>query len=629
MSLAIGQQLDQFALMERVGQGGMAIVYRGQDTRLGRSVAVKVLHDHLAESLESRERFEREAKAVAKLRHRNILEIYGFSGANSDCSYIVTEYIDGPTLAEFCDNYTLRHPEVAAMITLQIAQALGHAHSQGIVHRDVKPENMMVRRDGIIKLTDFGIAHMIDLQRMTMTGQLLGSPAYMSPEHMTGVEIDHRADIFALGIVLYQLMCGDLPFSGRNPHEVLRKIADTNYRDPSLVNPKVCKHLQRIVSKALSQRREDRYQTAGLFAADLQRFLNDSGLEDVDAELQRFFDTPASYEVALQKRLVQKLYQRGQKALPKQKGLALEAFSRVLTLEPKHAGVTNQLRTFQSKQRRQKTGLAVLSIVLLSAGANSIWQRQRTKSAKVDRADSIASVRSDSPTPDKAPGPLSPLESVIKSQQPSDPVPIIKKNLLGSATTQQGSPPQISTPTKKPGLHQTTSTKPTTSTAPTRPKRTKNAPSPSKNITARVVRVSVFPANSEVRVDSGPWQKVPGRFVDVAVTQSSRTVSARNRCCQSTSAPITKDNKVMQLSLRWLPARIKPTCDKPNTSVRVNGKPAAVGQYVTVPIVSSYGTRNVEVVFANSELGRFRKRVKVRYHDSQVIECAFSVPSLP
>src|SRR5687768_18382494 len=181
----------------------MAVVYKGLDTSLHREVAVKVLHPHLASHEEAKKRFEREARAVAKLRHENILEIFDYSGKESADSYIVTEFIRGRTLRTFIAGHQIAFPEIAAMIVVEVCRALQHAHSLGVLHRDVKPENIMIRTDGVVKLTDFGIAQMLDHHRLTVTGQLLGSPAYMSPEHIEGGQLDFRTDVFAAGIVLY------------------------------------------------------------------------------------------------------------------------------------------------------------------------------------------------------------------------------------------------------------------------------------------------------------------------------------------------------------------------------------------------------------------------------------------
>ncbi|HEY8926569.1 MAG TPA: serine/threonine-protein kinase, partial [Polyangia bacterium] len=186
---------SRYRLIEEVGQGGMAIVYRAKDDSLKREVAIKVLHRHLSAEPESKARLEREAQAVAKLRHDNILEIFDYSGADASSSYIVTELIHGETLKQFLARRSIGHPEVASLITAELCGALVHAHGMGIIHRDVKPENVMIRNDGLLKLMDFGIAQVLDLERMTVTGQLLGSPAYMAPELIEGKPLDVRTDV--------------------------------------------------------------------------------------------------------------------------------------------------------------------------------------------------------------------------------------------------------------------------------------------------------------------------------------------------------------------------------------------------------------------------------------------------
>ena len=267
---------DRYTLIEEVGQGGMAVVYRAQDETLKRVVAIKVLHQHLAAEPESKARLEREAQAVAKLRHDNILEIFDYSGHDSQSAYIVTEFIDGQTLKQFLTAHTLRYPEVAALISIEVCGALAHAHSVGVLHRDVKPENVMVRKDGLLKLMDFGIAQVLDLERMTVTGQLLGSPAYMAPEIVEGKPLDFRTDVFSVGIMLYLLATGSLPFTGKNPHEVLRRITEGKFPDPRLVGRGVDQALSRIIAKALARRPEDRYADVGPLADELRAYLNDA-----------------------------------------------------------------------------------------------------------------------------------------------------------------------------------------------------------------------------------------------------------------------------------------------------------------------------------------------------------------
>jgi serine/threonine-protein kinase len=375
--------LVKYRLLEQVGHGGMAVVYRGMDTILNREVAVKILHSHLAEQDESKQRFQREAHAVAKLRHDNIIEIYDYSGLDSPESYIVTEFIHGQTLKEYLARHAISHPEIAAMIIVEVCNALSHAHSLGVIHRDVKPENIMIRDDGRVKLTDFGIAQVVDVQRLTITGQLLGSPAYMAPELVEGKRIDFRADVFSVGVLLYQLATAELPFKGKNPHEVLKRISDGRYVDPEVASPVVGTRLARIIRKTLAHDPEARYADVLQLRNDLSDYLNDVEVTELRAELTAYFGAPAEYSRELQGRVVQALTKRGEASLAARKvPQALEYFNRVLGVDPSNRPVLDLLGRVT---RRRRVGRAAVLIALsgtIGAGAYllaSRWPEARLK----------------------------------------------------------------------------------------------------------------------------------------------------------------------------------------------------------------------------------------------------------
>ena len=357
----------------------MAVVYRAQDETLRREVAVKVLHPHLLAESESRARLQREAQAVAKLNHDGILQIFDYSGDDAESSFIVTEFIDGQTLKQFLANRKLPVPELAALIVLEVGSALAHAHSFGIIHRDVKPENVMVRKDGAIKLMDFGVAQVVDLERMTVTGQILGSPAYMAPEVLDGKTLDFRSDVFSLGVMLYQMATGVLPFAGKNPHEVLKRIGEGRFADPRTVDPRVSDHLAKVITRSLARNPDDRYPRLTLMLDDLRAYAADAGLENVREELGRYLTGPESYEKGLEHRLATALVASGQREQAAGRSArSLELWNRALALEPENPTVLAELRRLERGERvRRWVTLAVVLAVLagIGSGTFAIWRR--------------------------------------------------------------------------------------------------------------------------------------------------------------------------------------------------------------------------------------------------------------
>jgi serine/threonine-protein kinase len=377
-------------------------VFRAHDETLKREVAVKLLHHHLAAEPESKARLEREAQAVAKLRHQNILEIFDYSGIASDSAYIVTEFIDGQTLKQLFSARPIRHPEVAAMIASEIGGALAHAHAAGIIHRDVKPENVMIRKDGLVKLMDFGIAQVIDLQRMTVTGQLLGSPAYMAPELIEGKPLDFRTDVFSVGIMLYQLATGALPFAGKNPHEVLRRISEGKFADPRTVNRLVGDGLARIIKHALAREPDQRYGDVSRFVSELQAHLAEAGLTDVREELRAFFADPEAYEAGLPARLSAGLVASARAALAAGKtSRAMELWNRVLSLDPAHPEVLAALRRLEGRHRLRGAALVAGGLALFLGVS---WAIVQTRPARLaTRAAGSANQTASRQTPSSPP----------------------------------------------------------------------------------------------------------------------------------------------------------------------------------------------------------------------------------
>ena len=324
----------RYKVLQEVGRGGMAVVYKAFDERIKRTVAVKVLYPYLADREENKIRFKREAQVAANLKHRNVVSVFDYSGLDSEDNYIVAEFIEGTTLKKFRGEHRISLPEVAAMMVEQIAGALQHAHENGVTHRDVKPENVMIDADGTLKLTDFGIAQMIDFQQMTVTGTMIGSPAHMSPEHIEGRKLDHRADIFSLGTVFYVLAVGGLPFQGNSAHALLKNILDGNYVSAVRAYPPIGKALSDIIDRCMARRPEDRYQTCKALQADLQEYLEQFGFTDIRKELSQFFNEPRLYEDSRRQRVVERLVDMGKKSVRLRKvGEALRLFDRALALD--------------------------------------------------------------------------------------------------------------------------------------------------------------------------------------------------------------------------------------------------------------------------------------------------------
>jgi serine/threonine-protein kinase len=366
----IGTNLGKYEVLEEIGRGGMAVVFRGYDRTLDRDVAIKVLHPHLSRQVESKQRFRREARAVARLRFPNILEIYDYTGIDSDQAYIVTEFIHGMTLRRFFEDTPDVPTEVSALVALEIARGLRHAHQNDIIHRDIKPENIMIRRDGVVKITDFGIAQMAGSTQMTLTGQILGSPAHMSPEQVENKPLDFRADIFSLGTVLYWMVTGQLPFQGRNPHAVIKRLVEGDFTEPMRLRPGIGDQMARITRRCLATNPDDRYPEVSTFIADVEAFLTDLDLPVSGAELSRYFDQPAEYTERHRRKLVATLTHRGrEEKRARRYPQALNYFNRVLAMDEANEEVLALIEAMTSRRRwRRVVEIAAVTLALVAAG---------------------------------------------------------------------------------------------------------------------------------------------------------------------------------------------------------------------------------------------------------------------
>jgi len=448
-------ELTKYELLEEIGHGGMATVYRARDLRLGREVAIKIIHKHLRENAEVGTRFIAEARAAAKLHHPGIVEVFDVSSEDDAERYLVVELLRGATLRKVLVDHRDLPAEVGAAIVLELCEAVEHAHEAAIIHRDIKPENVLVelpadraaalaeashpgasgpppKSDGpssrrgaasptssrglspselgetgdtpesdpnalpaddtgtrrraqsadggekaerarsrererevakkaraadlgvIIKLTDFGIAKILDAQGVTSTGQVLGSPAHMAPEQIEGGDVDVRTDVFGLGVLMYECLAGHLPFEGKNPAQVLRKVLEGLYSPVDRERPMTGGRWGRIVARALARDVAERTASPGALAREIRAELAALGITDPKAEILAYFADPRGYPEALSARLVPRLVARGEAArktgdVP---GAAAD-FNRALALSPSDLAILKRIGSLTSSAGRR------------------------------------------------------------------------------------------------------------------------------------------------------------------------------------------------------------------------------------------------------------------------------------
>lgn len=269
----IGKMLDdRYEILEVIGEGGMAIVYRALDHRLNRDVAVKIMRDEMAADEEFRRRFCTESHAVAMLSHPNIVAVYDVSH-NDNVEYIVMELVDGITLKQYIERKGVVAWKEVVHFTKQISKALAHAHERGIIHRDIKPQNIMLLRDGTIKVGDFGIAA-LENEVYENNGEAIGSIHYIAPEQARGECPDARSDIYSLGVMMYEMLTGGLPFTGNTLGEIAVQHMNAKPVPPHEKNPEIPLELERITLRAMSAELSERYQSANELLSDLEAFIH-------------------------------------------------------------------------------------------------------------------------------------------------------------------------------------------------------------------------------------------------------------------------------------------------------------------------------------------------------------------
>ena len=278
MDKFIGKRLDgKYEIHNLVGMGGMAYVYRAYDRVEDRWVAIKILKEEFSDNSDFLRRFRNEAKAITLLSHPNIVEVYDVSFGDR-LQYIVMEYIDGITLKQYIEQEGVIRWDEAVHFTIQILLALEHAHEKGIIHRDIKPQNVMLLQNGTIKVTDFGIARFSQSETQTMTDKAIGSVHYIAPEQARGDYITNKADIYSVGVMLYEMLTGQLPFVADSAVSVALMQLQAKPVMPRELNPNLARGLEQITMKAMEKNPVDRFQSAGEMLDDIAQFRRNPGM---------------------------------------------------------------------------------------------------------------------------------------------------------------------------------------------------------------------------------------------------------------------------------------------------------------------------------------------------------------
>ena len=277
--------IGNYKILDIIGRGGMSRVYTAIHVPLDRVVVVKEMGKN-----ESRKRFKQEALISAELDHPNIVSVYDYFTIGQSC-YLVMQYVDGINLAEIIDRTGALHPETAALIAHEICLAVGYAHKSEIIHRDIKPTNVLIASDGFVKITDFGVARGKTHPHLTSTGAVIGTPYYMSPEQADGDDLTPCSDIYSIGIVLYEMSTGRKPFTGQNAHAVTARVIRGHYASPFFTMPYHSYRLARIINRAMKKNKNRRYGSADNMAAALRGFIGWKKLAQKNAILKELVES--------------------------------------------------------------------------------------------------------------------------------------------------------------------------------------------------------------------------------------------------------------------------------------------------------------------------------------------------
>lgn len=350
----INRSVKNFEIKELIATGGMAAIYKAVQVSLDRVVAIKILHGHLAQDQNFITRFEREAKAAANLQHENIVNIIDF-GKAEDVYFIAMEYVEGRSLKDLIASIKFIPLDIALTIAHAIIQGLDHAHKKGVVHRDIKPANILISHNGVAKIADFGLAQAQDLTSVTLTGSIVGTPAYMSPEQAGGRKVDIRTDIFSLGVVLYEMITGIKPFAGDNYSSVIHEILTVEPPKPMEANPLIPDKINDTILRMLEKDIERRYQSAGEIGDDITAYFKRRNIEVPRKRIGEFLSRP---DKEFENLVAERKGKHFERALHfEEQGddkidSAIREYSKVLHLDPHDAQAQKRLHTLQERKKK-------------------------------------------------------------------------------------------------------------------------------------------------------------------------------------------------------------------------------------------------------------------------------------
>ncbi len=408
-----GVQLGRYEIVEELGAGGMATVYLARDLELRRDVAVKLLFPHLCRKPDVVTRFQREARAAAALDHPNIMKVFDVGGGVTDAGeapfeppYIVLELVRGESLRHVAKTNAPLLAEAAACIAVVLCRALGEAHRAGIVHRDVKPANVMIAEGGRLVLADFGVARIEDEDSLvTRTGALLGTPAFMSPEQARGVALDARSDLYSLGATLYQLATGSMPYAGPTP-QVVGAILSGDRMPVQRRNPAVGPDLAAVIDRLMAPDPADRFADAADAERALCRMLDAAEIREPEAELGELFADPDAYAAAHMEHVLRRTVERAREAAQRRSlPRAMALLDRALSLDPDDAEALALVDGLGTTRARWKwaagvgfvVAAAAVAVVALRGGATDDAKR-RAVSGATDAGLVLAAVAMDAGT---------------------------------------------------------------------------------------------------------------------------------------------------------------------------------------------------------------------------------------